>query len=201
MGPYVTLFVLLALLAGLTVGKAWERYKLQDGRWIDRRRALESPHYMLGTELPGRESDRSRDRGTQHGRRSCRRSIGDSSHSRQSVSGKGAGWTRDPGAPGTASTAAPAKTRTCKRAVMPRARLQARRIRRSCARSFLRSHPPRPRQPLCDVEPREALRGTASMDRCLRDAAEAGGPRSRPTSSRATRRSSPSSKTRLGSTR
>ena len=48
MSPYVTLFVLLALLAGLTVGKAWERYKLQDGRWIDRRRALESPHYMLG---------------------------------------------------------------------------------------------------------------------------------------------------------
>jgi len=48
MGPYVTLFVLLALLAGLTVGKAWERYKLQDGRWIDRRRARESPHYMLG---------------------------------------------------------------------------------------------------------------------------------------------------------
>jgi lipopolysaccharide assembly protein B len=48
MGPYVTLFVLLALLAGLTVGKAWERYKLRDGRWIDRRRAQESPHYMLG---------------------------------------------------------------------------------------------------------------------------------------------------------
>jgi lipopolysaccharide biosynthesis regulator YciM len=40
--------VLLALLAGLAVGKAWERYKLQDGRWIDRRRARESPHYMLG---------------------------------------------------------------------------------------------------------------------------------------------------------
>ena len=48
MGPYLTLFVLLALLAGLAVGKAWERYKLQDGRWIDRRRARESPHYMLG---------------------------------------------------------------------------------------------------------------------------------------------------------
>jgi lipopolysaccharide biosynthesis regulator YciM len=48
LGPYVTLFVLLALLAGLAVGKAWERYKLQDGRWIDRRRARESPHYMLG---------------------------------------------------------------------------------------------------------------------------------------------------------
>ena len=48
MGPYLTLFVLLALLAGLAVGKAWERYKLQDGRWIDRRRGRESPHYMLG---------------------------------------------------------------------------------------------------------------------------------------------------------
>jgi lipopolysaccharide biosynthesis regulator YciM len=48
MGPYLTLFVLLALLAGLAVGKAWERYKLQDGRWMDRRRARESPHYMLG---------------------------------------------------------------------------------------------------------------------------------------------------------
>ena len=48
MGPYATLFILLALLAGLIVGKAWERYKLKDGRWIDRRRARESPHYMLG---------------------------------------------------------------------------------------------------------------------------------------------------------
>src|SRR5918999_1135235 len=42
------LSALLALLAGLAIGKAWERYKLQDGRWIDRRRARESPHYMLG---------------------------------------------------------------------------------------------------------------------------------------------------------
>ena len=39
---------LIALLAGLAIGKAWERYKLQDGRWVDRRRARESPHYMLG---------------------------------------------------------------------------------------------------------------------------------------------------------
>jgi lipopolysaccharide biosynthesis regulator YciM len=39
---------LMALLAGLAVGKAWERYKLQDGVWIDRRRTRESPHYMLG---------------------------------------------------------------------------------------------------------------------------------------------------------
>src|SRR3970040_1944278 len=42
------LAVLLALLVGLAVGKAWERYKLRDGRWIDRRRLRETPHYMLG---------------------------------------------------------------------------------------------------------------------------------------------------------
>jgi lipopolysaccharide assembly protein B len=39
---------LIALLAGLAIGKAWERYKLKDGVWTDRRRARESPHYMLG---------------------------------------------------------------------------------------------------------------------------------------------------------
>ena len=39
---------LVALLVGLAAGKAWERYKLRDGVWIDRRRARESPHYMLG---------------------------------------------------------------------------------------------------------------------------------------------------------
>ncbi|HEY3885323.1 MAG TPA: tetratricopeptide repeat protein, partial [Vicinamibacterales bacterium] len=46
--PGVLLVGLIALLAGLAIGKAWERYKLQDGIWIDRRRAGESPHYMLG---------------------------------------------------------------------------------------------------------------------------------------------------------
>jgi lipopolysaccharide biosynthesis regulator YciM len=39
---------LIALLLGLAVGKAWERYKLRDGKWIDRRRARESHHYVLG---------------------------------------------------------------------------------------------------------------------------------------------------------
>ena len=49
MNDYLPLLsALLALLAGLAIGKAWERYKLQDGGWIDRRRARESPHYMLG---------------------------------------------------------------------------------------------------------------------------------------------------------
>ena len=48
MGTSALLIGLLALLAGLAVGKAWERYKLRDGVWVDRRRARESPHYMLG---------------------------------------------------------------------------------------------------------------------------------------------------------
>jgi lipopolysaccharide biosynthesis regulator YciM len=48
MTPYVFLAVLVALLLGVGVGKAWERYKLRDGRWIDRRRLRETPHYMLG---------------------------------------------------------------------------------------------------------------------------------------------------------
>lgn len=49
MSSYAPLLAaLVALLAGLTIGKAWERYKLRDGRWIDRRRARESPHYILG---------------------------------------------------------------------------------------------------------------------------------------------------------
>jgi lipopolysaccharide assembly protein B len=49
MGDYAPLLAaLIALLAGLTIGKAWERYKLRDGRWFDRRKARQTPHYMLG---------------------------------------------------------------------------------------------------------------------------------------------------------
>jgi lipopolysaccharide biosynthesis regulator YciM len=49
MNAYAPLLAaLIALLIGLAVGKAWERYKLRDGRWIDRRRLRETPHYMLG---------------------------------------------------------------------------------------------------------------------------------------------------------
>ena len=49
MSSYAPLLAaLVALLAGLTIGKAWERYKLHDGRWIDRRKARESAHYILG---------------------------------------------------------------------------------------------------------------------------------------------------------
>jgi lipopolysaccharide biosynthesis regulator YciM len=49
MGDYGLLLTgLIALLAGLAIGKAWERYKLRGGKWIDRRRAREAPHYILG---------------------------------------------------------------------------------------------------------------------------------------------------------
>ena len=39
---------LVALLVGLAAGKAWERYKLREGRWVDRRKVRDSPHYILG---------------------------------------------------------------------------------------------------------------------------------------------------------
>jgi len=49
MSDYALLLAaLVSLLAGLAIGKAWERYKLRGGTWIDRRRARESPHYILG---------------------------------------------------------------------------------------------------------------------------------------------------------
>jgi lipopolysaccharide biosynthesis regulator YciM len=49
MSDYATfLAALVALLVGLAAGKAWERYKLRDGKLFDRRRARESPHYLLG---------------------------------------------------------------------------------------------------------------------------------------------------------
>jgi lipopolysaccharide biosynthesis regulator YciM len=44
----VLLGILLALLVGLAGGKAWERYKLQEGRWVDRRKIRQSPHFILG---------------------------------------------------------------------------------------------------------------------------------------------------------
>lgn len=49
MADYMLLLAtLVALLAGLAIGKAWERYKLGDGGLVDRRRQRESPHYLQG---------------------------------------------------------------------------------------------------------------------------------------------------------
>jgi lipopolysaccharide assembly protein B len=39
---------LITLLVGLAAGKAWERYKLRDGQWLDRRKLRDSPHYLQG---------------------------------------------------------------------------------------------------------------------------------------------------------
>jgi len=47
-GYGVLLGVLLGLLAGLAAGKAWERYRLVEGRWVDRRRVRQSPHFIIG---------------------------------------------------------------------------------------------------------------------------------------------------------
>jgi len=47
-GYWLLLGVLVALLVGLAAGKAWERYKLVEGRWIDRRRVRQSPFFILG---------------------------------------------------------------------------------------------------------------------------------------------------------
>jgi lipopolysaccharide biosynthesis regulator YciM len=45
---YPFLAALIALVLGIGVGKAWERYKLKSGRLIDRRRVPESLHYIVG---------------------------------------------------------------------------------------------------------------------------------------------------------
>jgi lipopolysaccharide biosynthesis regulator YciM len=50
-GPMLA--ALVALLIGLAAGKAQERYKLRDGRWFDRRKARQTPHYMLGLNFLG----------------------------------------------------------------------------------------------------------------------------------------------------
>ena len=112
----VLLAALVALLAGLAIGKAWERYKLRDGRWIDRRRARESPHYMLGLNfLVANQIDLAIEELTQ-GRRARRRSARDPPDPRQPVSREGPGRPGDPGAPGAAAaarTCASSSTPTC----------------------------------------------------------------------------------------
>jgi lipopolysaccharide assembly protein B len=66
MAEYGFLLVLVALLLGVGIGKAWERYKLRDGRWVDRRRLRQTPHYMLGLNfLVDHQVDRAIDALTQ----------------------------------------------------------------------------------------------------------------------------------------
>ncbi len=66
MAQYGFLVALVALLLGIGIGKAWERYKLRDGRWTDRRRLRQTPHYMLGLNfLVDHQVDRAIDALTQ----------------------------------------------------------------------------------------------------------------------------------------
>ena len=59
--------VLIALLIGLAAGKAWERYKLVEGRWIDRRRVRAVAALHPRTELPRRQPGRSGHRRAREG--------------------------------------------------------------------------------------------------------------------------------------
>ena len=201
MGPYATLFVLLALLAGLIVGKAWERYKLQ-GRPVDRPPpGARVAALHAGAELPRRQPDRPGDRGAERCRGGRRRSARDSPDSRQPLSREGTGRPRHPGTSEPAPALQPAQAGARERAALPRARLPARRVRRPRARSVLGSAAARSAQPIRAGEPREAARGTAPVDRRLRDAAEAGCARHAPTSSPGISRFSRSSRTRSASPR
>jgi lipopolysaccharide assembly protein B len=45
---FVLILVITALLVGLASGKLWERYRLVQGHWVDRRRLRQSPHFIVG---------------------------------------------------------------------------------------------------------------------------------------------------------
>ena len=164
---------LLALLAGLAVGKAWERYKLQDGRWIDRRRARESPHYMLGLNfLVANQIDPAIEELSK-----AAEAAGDPLEIHLILGN----LYREKGQVGRAIQEHQALLQRPHLRKLEHANVllclgldyKQRRLRRSRARGVLGSAAARSRQPLRAVEPREAARGAASVDRGLRDAAEA----------------------------
>ena len=166
---------LVALLVGLAVGKAWERYKLRDGRWIDRRRARDSHHYVLGPELPGLEPDRPGHRGAEPGHAGRQRRPRDPPDSRQRAPRARPGGARHPGAPGAAAAAQADPGRARVHPVVPGPRLQARRLRRSRARGVQRGGPDGPEQPVRPALPAEAARGAAPVGRCASHPQAAGG--------------------------
>ena len=129
---------LLALLAGLAIGKAWERYKLRDGKWIDRRRARDSHHYVLGLNFLVANQLDHRHRGAEPGGAGRRRRARDPSDSRQRLSRARPGRARHPDSSGAAAAAQAHPRRARLRPALPGPRLQARRVRRSRARSVQR---------------------------------------------------------------
>ena len=166
----------VALLLGLVVGKAWERYKLRDGRWIDRRRLRETPHYMLGLNfLVDNQVDQAIDELTQA------TSTDTDALEIQMILGnlyraEGTGWPRDHRPPGAAAAAGPEAARARLRAALPGPRLPARRLRRSRARGVPGSRAARSAEPLRARQPAEAVRGPAAVGRSRRACAS----RSRP---------------------
>ena len=185
----------LALLLGLAIGKAWERYKLRDGNWIDRRRARDSHHYVLGLNFLVAEPDRSRDRGAEPGGARRRDALEIHLILGNVLSRARPGGARHPGAPGAAAAAEAHQGRARLRPAVPRPRLQARRLRRSRARGVQRSDPAGSVEPVRAALPAEAARGAASVGRRAPHPQAAGGAERARDASRATRRSSRSSRT------
>ena len=97
-------------------------------------------------QLPGRQPDRSRDRGAEPRRQPRRRRARSPHDSRQPVPREGTGRQGDHRAPGAAAAAEAEQARARLRAALPRPRLQARRLRRSRARGVQRSAAARSRR-------------------------------------------------------
>ena len=202
MSAYAPLLAaLVALLVGLTVGKAWERYKLRDGKWIDRRRARESPHYILGLNfLVANQIDLAIEE------LSKAASLDADALEVHMILGnlyreKGPGRQGDHRAPEPAAAAEAEQARARLRAALPRARLQARRLRRSRARGVQRG---------AAARSEERVRAASTCRSCTKSSisgprrtTRGSGWRSSPTSTRGrrTRRFSRSSKTRSASRR
>ena len=196
-GPLLA--ALVALLVGLTVGKAWERYKLRGGTWIYCRRARQSPHYILGLNfLVANQIDLAIDALTRAA------SVDPDALEVHMILGN---LYREKGQVGKAITAHQSllqraqsqQDRTCLRAPLPGARLQAWRLRRSGARSVQRSAAPRRDQ---------RIRARSTSRSCTRNSINGRRPTTRGSVStnsrplnrgRKARRFSPSSKMRSGS--
>ncbi len=122
------LVALVALLAGLAIGKAWERYKLRDGQWIDRRKARESPHFIVGLDLVvANQIDAGHRRAVPGGvaRRGCPR---DPPRAGQSLSRKGTGGPRHQHPPGAVAAPESQDARTRLHPAVPWPGLPARRV-------------------------------------------------------------------------
>ena len=161
------LAALVALLFGLAAGKAWERYKLREGRWIDRRKARESPHFILGLNfLVANQLDRAIDELSRAAQAPAGRHR-DRDDPRQPVPREGTGRPRDHDSPGPAAAPeahAPRDTRTSCSAwasttsAAGSSTVRSKRSRKCCAST---------REPVRPGQPAETPRRTAPVERGL----------------------------------